>query len=172
MNIAKPTNFDPNHYFNHYINCAPNLNLLESLELTTKEMVDYMNGLSEKEGSFSYANGKWTIKQVLQHINDTERVLAYRAFRISRKDKTNMVSFDQDLYAENDYSESLTIEEIMAEFIALRQTTHLLFSKMSDAVADFEGLASNFAISPRALGFVISGHAKHHLNILKERYSK
>lgn len=170
MSIDKPTDFDPNHYFNHYINCAPDKPLLESLDQTTKEMVAFMDDLSEDSGSYSYCEGKWSIKQVLQHINDTERVLAYRAFRISRKDKTNMASFDQDLYAKNDFSEALAISEIKEEFISLRKTTQLLYSKMKPEVLDFKGLASNYEISPRALGFVISGHAKHHLNILHERY--
>ncbi len=171
MNILKPTNFDPNHYFNRYINAAPNLDLLDALAQTTEQLVDYIDNLTEDKGNYAYAKGKWTIKQVLQHINDTERILSYRAFRISRKDKVNLLGFDQDLYAKNDFSETLTIKEIKEEFVAIRQTTQLLYAKMNQDLIDFEGMASSLTISPRALGFVISGHAKHHLNVLNERYS-
>jgi len=168
--ILKPTNFDPNHYFSHYINCAPEGPLLESLDKSTMALVTYMDSLAENRGAYAYEEGKWTIKQVLQHINDTERVLAYRAFRISRQDKTNLVSFDHDLYAENDFSDALTISEIKEECIAIRQSTRLLYVKIAENVLDFKGMASHFEISPRALGFVISGHSMHHLNVLTERY--
>lgn len=171
MTINKPVNFDPNHYFNHYINSAPDLNLVDSIAQSTKELAQYIDELPAGHGEYAYAKGKWTIKQVLQHINDTERILAYRAFRISRKDQTELAGFDENKYAENDYSNSLSLTEIKAEFMAIRNSTHLLFSKMNNKVIDFEGIAGGVPITPRALGFVISGHAKHHLTVLMERYS-
>lgn len=172
MTITKPQNFNPNHYFNHYIKTAPGVDLEASIDETTAKLASYIDSLSEEDGAFAYADGKWTVKQVLQHLNDTERILAYRAFRISRKDKTNLPGFEENDYAKHDYSEDLSLSLIKEEFLAIRQSTKFLFSKMNKDVIDFEGKASDFSISPRALGWVISGHAAHHLNVLKERYDK
>lgn len=168
--MIKPDLFNPDHFFNHYISCAPKTDLSESLLFTENELVIYIDQLTEKRTAYTYAEDKWTIKQVLQHINDTERILAYRAFRISRRDRTSLIGFDENEYAKNDHSDTLTLAEIRDEFIAIRRSTHFLFSKMNEKVVDFKGNASKLEISPRAMGWVISGHSSHHLNILNERY--
>ena len=171
INITKPTSFDPKHYFNHYINCAPKQYLSEALLDTEEALLSYIDSLSEDAGSYAYEKNKWTIKQVLQHINDTERIMSYRAFRISRKDKLDLLGFDENEFAENDYSSALSIEDIRRDFIAIRKSTEMLFSNMHEDVIDIDGLASHSKISPRAIGWVIAGHAQHHLNVLGERYT-
>jgi len=170
IKITKPDLFNPEYYFNHYLKCAPKADLEKSLNYTESQLIDYIGNLSENDGRYAYTDGKWTIKQVLQHINDTERILSYRAFRISRKDTINLSGFDENEFARNDYSDVLSLEQIKEEFIAIRKSTKLLFSKMNDEVLDFEGQASNLRINPRAIGWIMSGHSYHHLNVLNDRY--
>lgn len=169
--IVKPNLFNPEHFFNNYIKCAPKTNLIESLVHTENEIVKYIDNLPNHKETYAYADSKWSIKQVLQHVNDTERIMAYRALRISRRDLTNLPGYDENEYAKNDCADSLTLKDIKDEFIAIRQSTHFLFSKMNEKVIDFKGQSSNFEVSPRAIGWIISGHGYHHLNILNERYA-
>lgn len=170
MKIARPVHFDPTHYFMHYINTAPGDDLMTSLAETERALVTYIDGLDANKGNFAYAAGKWTVKQVLQHITDTERIMSYRALRFARKDQSVLPGFDENAYADNDYAATLSLNDLKTEFLAVRKATELLFANMNAEVLDFQGVASQVSISPRALGWMLSGHSMHHLNVLNERY--
>ena len=121
---------------------------------------------------YRYAEGKWTIKEVLVHIIDDERIYAYRALRFARNDKTELPGFDQDPYAFYSNANVRSIESIIEEYEAVRMSTITLFNGFSDDVMLRSGVANNNEVTVRALGYHIAGHELHHLNILKNRYLK
>lgn len=120
--------------------------------------------------NFSYAQGKWTIAEVLIHLMDTERIFQYRALRFARNDKTELQGFDQDSYVPESQAPNRNRNDILEEFIAIRKSSIALFASLNDEMLLRSGLASGAKMSVRALGFVICGHQIHHFNILQERY--
>lgn len=120
--------------------------------------------------NFSYAQGKWTIAEVLIHLMDTERIFQYRALRFARNDKTELQGFDQDSYVPESQAPNRSRNDILEEFIAIRKSSIALFASLNDEMLLRSGLASGAKMSVRALGFVICGHQVHHFNILQERY--
>ena len=168
--IGRPKNLNKDHYFVSYINKAIGDDLIKSLREVGNDTLRLIEDLTEEHGKFAYAENKWTIKQVIRHIADAERVFAYRAFRFSRKDKTPLSGFDEDFYAESDNSDKLSLKEIKNEYVEVRQATMALFSTMDPDVLDFEGIASDLPITPRMLGWTIVGHNTHHLNVIRERH--
>jgi hypothetical protein len=126
--------------------------------------------MPEERGSYAYAEGKWTIKDVLSHLIDGERMFAYRLFRISRGDQTPIEGFEQDGYIENALSNRRSFAELLEEFSLLRRANLLLINNLTDAGWVRTGTANNVEISVRALIYIMAGHIEHHLGILKERY--
>ena len=119
---------------------------------------------------YSYAEGKWTIKEIIQHIIDTERIFAYRALRISRNDKTPLPGFDENDYVDNTNAKRRGIQDLLSEFSAVRHSNLLMYKSFSDEQLRRIGIASNNEVSVRALGFLILGHLKHHQKVFQERY--
>lgn len=144
--------------------------ILENLQDTHDELLNLLQSLPEEKQLYAYAEGKWTIKEVLQHIIDTERIFAYRALRIARKDKTPLAGFEQNDYVETCNADYRNFSEMLEEFSLTRKSTQLLFKSFEDDMFLEEGEMSGNSVTVRALGFICSGHVKHHLNILKERY--
>src|SRR5690606_18442301 len=128
------------------------------------------DSLDENQGLYSYAHGKWTLKEVLIHCIDTERIMSYRALRFARNDQTELPGFEQNDYVPQSEANSRKMADLIEEYKILRQSTILLFKSFSDDVLKRAGVANGNPISVRALGFVISGHELHHLNVCKERY--
>jgi hypothetical protein len=119
---------------------------------------------------FRYAEGKWTIKDIIQHLIDAERVFSYRAMRISRNDKTPLPGFEENDYVENTNANGRSIQDLLTELSAVRQSTLLLFKSFSEEQFGRIGVASNADVSVRAIGFIIIGHQKHHQKVFQERY--
>ena len=119
---------------------------------------------------FSYGEGKWTVAEVLVHLIDSERVFQYRAFRICRNDKTALPGFEQDDYVLESLANKRTKEDILDEYLTVRDASINLFNVMSNDLLKRTGTASGLPWTVAALGLVISGHQRHHFNILKERY--
>ena len=157
-------------YFDRYINLADDFAVTDALE---KYGIPYLQ--KEKQqlmllGGRIYASGKWSAKDILQHIIDTERIFTYRALRISRSDTTPLPGFDENLYAIHTNASNRTIDGLLREFDSVRTSTISLFNSLTDDMLQKEGTASGKSITPLAIGFTITGHAIHHLNILRERY--
>lgn len=156
-------------YFDRYINLVPDLDLIDALHRYGASYMDkekpYFMALEDKV----YAEDKWTVKTILQHIIDAERIFAYRALRFARNDKTPLSGFDENEYAKTDVS-MRTVEDLLIEFAAVRQATLGLFLGFDDDVMLRHGTASNNEISVLALGFTIIGHEIHHVNVVRERY--
>jgi uncharacterized damage-inducible protein DinB len=119
---------------------------------------------------YRYAEGKWTIKEIIQHIIDTERIFSYRALRISRNDKTPLPGFEENDYVDNTDANKRGLQELLTELSAVRHATLLLFKSFSEEQLARIGIASENEISVRAIGFIIIGHQKHHQKVFEERY--
>ena len=157
-------------YYHQYINLVAEDDLTTALEKQLLSTMLFLKTIPEEIGNFRYAENKWSAKEVLLHIMDTERIFTYRSLCISRNDKTNFPSFDENNYAPNSNAANRTMEEIILEYEALRRSTILLFRGFSPSMMDETGTANNFSITPRGIGWVIAGHELHHLNVIKERY--
>lgn len=153
-----------------YIKAAGNVEMIEELEICLHDFIRFVQNIPMDKFDYRYAEGKWTIKDIIQHIIDTERIFAYRALRISRNDKTLLPGFEQNYYVDNTNANDRNIQDLLTEFSAVRQSTLLLFKSFSEKQLKRMGTASNAAISVRAIGFIIIGHQKHHQKVFQERY--
>jgi len=156
--------------FGTYIKQAGDGLLIEELEISLHEFIRFVQNIPMDKFDYRYAEGKWTIKDIIQHLMDSERIFAYRALRFSRNDQTPLASFEEDDYANNTDSNKRSIQELLTEFSALRHSTLLFYKSLSEEQLKRIGTASNNQISVRALGFVIIGHQKHHQKVFEERY--
>ncbi|MDX6182861.1 DinB family protein [Flavobacterium sp. Fl-77] len=156
--------------FTNYIREAGDTTLIEELEISLHQFIKFVQNIPMHKFDYRYAEGKWTIKDIIQHIIDCERIFAYRALRFSRNDNTSLPSFDEDSYANSTNSNNRSIQDLLTEFSALRHSNLLFYKSLSEEQLKRIGTASNNNISVRALGFVIIGHQKHHQKVFEERY--
>ncbi|MFD1551900.1 hypothetical protein DNU06_01625 [Putridiphycobacter roseus] len=170
MAIIKPANLHPDAYFTHYINLAEGNDLLPSLESSKAQTIRVLESISSRQEGYRYAPKKWTVKQVFQHINDTERIMAYRALRFLRKDITELKGYNEDDFATEDSSEELSLAAIQSEYVAIREATIQLFENANIDNIDFVGTANQVKLTPRMIGWIIVGHSVHHQNVIHDRY--
>lgn len=169
----KVTGIPENEYsiFNAtYINAAGEGNLYEDLEISLHDFIRFVQDIPMDKFDYRYAEGKWTIKEIIQHVIDTERIFSYRALRISRNDITALPGFDENDYALNTNANDRHLQSLLTELSIVRQSTLALFKSFSEEQIKRIGIASNNEISVRAIGFIILGHQKHHQKVYKERY--
>ena len=170
MNSAnlKDTEYAP--FYSGYVKGLGNVALMDILKTSEKDMLHSLSNLPKETYLFRYAEGKWTIKELLLHIIDAERVFSYRALRFARKDTTDLPGFDEDWFVEHSHANERSVSELLLEFSEVRAATISLFKSFSDETLLLSGTANGYNMSVRAIGFVICGHALHHLKIIKERY--
>lgn len=144
--------------------------IIQNLEESQLTFENCLRKLPEEKHNFAYADGKWTVKEVIQHIIDTERVFCYRALCFARNDKTALPGFDQDLFVANDNANSRDYYDLLDEMQTLRKGTIQLYRSFTEEALLRLGVASGNNMSVRALGLLFSGHQNHHLKVLKERY--
>lgn len=157
-------------YYQDYVSQVKGDDVLTVLKIADLQTSAFFGGIEKDAWEYAYAPEKWTIKEVLLHIIDTERVFAYRALRISRGDMTPLPGFDQDDFVPNSNANKRSPKSLIAEYRAVRSATiHLLQHFTQDMWEQF-GVASGVKFSPLVLAFIMAGHEKHHINILKERY--
>ncbi|CAN5558507.1 DinB family protein [soil metagenome] len=168
--MPRPTAADSSEFYHKYINYTKGDSIQEIIANHSKEIHDFYDSLPEEKADYAYAAGKWTIKQVLQHVIDAERIFTYRALRIARKDTTPLPGFDENSYADNDGSENRTLQLLKDEFNALRAATDLLIAGFSETQLSQTGTASGKSITTNALCFITYGHLLHHKAITAERY--
>lgn len=157
-------------FYRNYVNLVPEENVLQALINNGSKQGDFFKNLPEGNGDYRYAEGKWTLKQVISHIIDAERIFTYRALRFARNDNTALPGFEENDYVIHSNASNRRVAQLADEFIRARASTVDLFESFSQEMYDRYGEANGNNISVEALGFVIAGHAIHHLNILKERY--
>ena len=170
MRLSELEENEFNHFYATYLNMVGEESLMEALESSRDWFVSYSSVLTAEKLAYAYGPTKWTVAEVLIHITDTERIFQYRAFRFSKNDQTPLPGFDHEDYVKSSESKKRTKEDIIAEFLAVREATLVLFRSMSKENLKRIGTASDMPWSVAALGFVISGHLKHHAKILEERY--
>ena len=153
-----------------YIQALENVNLIEELEICLHDFIRFVQNIPMDKFDYRYAEGKWTIKDIIQHIIDAERIFSYRALRISRNDQTPLPGFEENSYVEHTNANARSIQGLLTEMAALRQSTLLLFKSFTQEQLQLIGTASDNPISVRAIGFIMIGHQKHHQRIFKERY--
>lgn len=168
--MARPAAHDAAEYFQRYISYTIGDSVKEIIAKHSKDIHDFYSSLPDDKADYAYAEGKWTIKQVLQHVIDAERIFSYRALRIARKDTTPLAGFDENTYAANDGSESRTLQSLKEEFNAVRIATDILFSHFTETQLNERGTASDKSVTVNAMCFIAYGHLLHHMLILKERY--
>jgi uncharacterized damage-inducible protein DinB len=167
MNRPQADEFAP--YYATYINTVSE-NVLGELEHQVTAFPAFLESIPEEKGYYAYAEGKWTVKQLVGHMIDTERIMAYRALRIARNDKTPLASFDENEYVANASFNNRSLESLSGEFAAVRIANIHFFKALSEEEYSRKGIASNNPVSVRALLYILVGHANHHRKILEERY--
>ena len=157
-------------FFHNYIMHVPEDDLMTSFKNQTRVAIDFFSKLPGEKIDYAYAEGKWTIKEMLQHIIDAERVFCYRALRFARKDPTPLPGFDEDLFAANAKAAKRNWNELIEEFRVVRTGTELLFTSFDAEQLDSTGVCNNHPNHVLAWGYITIGHCLHHLRIIKERY--
>lgn len=160
----------PSGYFTRYIDKSPDTDVITALSSSGIPVIESARDKWTQLEDKIYAPGKWTIKEVLQHIIDTERIFTYRALRIARGDQTPMPGFDQDLYVEECHAASRDIGELIKELTTVRQSTLFLYRSLTNKTLLRTATASDLEMSPLMLGFLCVGHLLHHQEIIEERY--
>lgn len=169
--IQKPVEGEYVPYTSAYIDLMPNDGLvLIHLRENMQRVKDLFLAQSEEKLTTPCAPGEWTMKEILSHVTDTERIFAYRALRIARNDPTPLPAFDQDIYAQYSGANARSTEDLLEEFTAVRLATLALFNSFDDEAWQRTGTASEHTLSVRAAAYIIAGHELHHVNSIKENY--
>ncbi len=170
LTIARPETGEYAPYYDRYISLVAGSDILTTLDAQRRETMMLLCGRDEAEGDFRYAPNKWTTKQLLGHVCDTERVFAYRALRIARGDQTPMEGFEQDDYVRNGPFALLPLAEMIEDYMAVRRATLTLFRNLDEQAWTRRGVANKNEATVRALAYIIAGHELHHRRILEEKY--
>ena len=168
--IARPEPGEYAVYYEKYVSLIPGDHILTTLEKQSRETAALLSDRKDAEGNLRYAPGKWSVKEVLGHVTDAERVFAYRALRIARNDKTPMEGFEQDDYVKYGAFGQCTLAALVEEFVSVRNATLTLFRGFEEAAWGRRGVANKNEVSVRALAYIIAGHELHHRRILQEKY--
>ena len=168
--IPRPDASEYAPHYEKYVSKVPDGHLLEILEDQRQETQDLLGGITEGRALHRYAPGKWSIKEVVGHVTDAERVFSYRALRFARGDRTPLPGFDEQVYAPAGKFDARPLPDLAAELDAVRRATIALFAGLDAEALARRGPADNKEISVRALAYIIAGHERHHVGILRERY--
>jgi hypothetical protein len=168
--MAKPHTSEYVPFHETYISKIADGDIIDILKEQQESTFNFFTGLPADKAGYAYAEDKWTIKQVLGHLIDTERIMAYRAMRFARNDSTGLPGFDQDEYVAHARHNDFELNDLAEEFKQLRKTNLFLFRSLNHQEKQRSGLANNNRVTVNALLYIIAGHELHHLHILKERY--
>lgn len=168
MRRPEPGEYAP--YYEGYINRTRGANFLQNLRDSGDDLVHFLENLPDEKWDFAYASGKWTVRQVVQHIIDCDLVFAYRALWLARTGGGNLDGFDENQWADATAKSDRKPQELIDDFIALRNFIVSTFKSFGDNEMEVAGIASNNNVKVNSIAFIIAGHTFHHLAILKERY--
>jgi uncharacterized damage-inducible protein DinB len=170
MTQKRPQKSEYAVFYEKYVGLVPGGDFLEILEEQQATLLRLLSPLTEEQADFRYQPGKWSIKEVIGHISDAERIFAYRLLRISRGDETPLASFEQDAYITTGNFSARKLSDLLEEFSAVRRASITLIRSLDEKAWMRRGTASQKEITALALGFIIAGHDRHHRMILEERY--
>lgn len=168
--MARPQIGDFSDYAQGYVNAAQGNSIEELIANHSADFLNFLNAIPNAKADFAYASGKWTVKQLLQHMIDTERIFAFRALTFARKDTVALSGFDENDYAEAAPANHRSLADLKLEFSLLRQSTDLFLRSLTAEDLQKEGKASNNRVTVNALAYILFGHNEHHKKILIERY--
>ena len=157
-------------FYHNYIAQVKQDELAEAFKTHLTEFADFLETIPEDKWDFRYAEGKWSIREVVQHIIDAERIFCYRALRFARKDETPLPGFDENTYADNSEAGRRSKEELITELKTVQVSSSQMFNSFKDDQLERSGKSNNNMIYVKAIGFIIVGHGLHHKKILQERY--
>ncbi len=168
--IPRPQTGEYSPYYDRYLAALPEGDVFTLLERGVEKMAILLEELTEVQAAYRYAPDKWSVKDVVLHMMDVERVLSYRALRFSRNDATPLPGFEQDDYVHDGNAAERTLQDLLAEYRAVRAATLAQFRGMGNSMLARRGIANGAEMTVRAVPWVIAGHERHHVRILKERY--
>lgn len=168
--MTRPQTNEAAPYYSKYIDLVTSDEILPAIESQMGEMLQFLEGISEEQSLHSYEPGKWTIREVLNHVNDGERVFLYRAFWFARGYQDALPSFEQDQAVREAHANNTSWADLVEEFKGVRLATISFFRNLPDEAWLATGVASGFPFTVRALAYIIAGHVSHHRNVLAERY--
>ncbi len=157
-------------YFQKYIDLVPEEDLTTAFRQQSLAVTIFLYAINEEKSGYAYAPGKWTIKELMQHLIDTERIFAYRALCFARKEQNSLPGFDENEYAANSNANERHWKDLADEFLLIRKSTELLFHSFTEEALNSTGIANNNPTSANSMGFTAIGHVYHHMNVLKEKY--
>ena len=167
---ARPHTSEYAAYYEKYISKVPDGDIVGTLERQLAETIALIRGISEERGDFRYAEGKWSIKELIGHIIDCERVFAYRALRFGRGDATPLSGFEQDDFVRGADFNKRSLSDLATEYEHVRRSTISLFGSLESDAWARRGTANDNEVSVRGLAFIVAGHERHHIEILRTRY--
>jgi uncharacterized damage-inducible protein DinB len=168
--MQRPLENEYASFYKNYIALATGNNINDVIVNHNRTISKFYSNLPEEKADYAYAEGKWTIKDLLQHLIDAERIFVYRATRFARKDNQSLLGFEENDYAQNGNAVTRTLQSLKEELSALRKSTNLFLENLNDDQLAQNGAANNNLITVNAIAFIIFGHLLHHKNIIEERY--
>jgi len=168
--ISRPDSSEYAPYYGKYIDLVPDGDLIKILSAQFNLTLALLRGITEAQSLTRYETGKWSLKEVIGHLTDTERIMCYRALRIARADETPIAGFEQDDYVLAAQFDTRPLTEIVSEFQTVRHATIALFHGFDENAIGRRGTANNLSITVRALAYIIAGHERHHVNVLQTKY--
>jgi hypothetical protein len=165
---ARPDASEYAPFYHGYVASVPEGDVIELLRSGGRELLDVIGRISDDRGGYRYGPEKWSIREVIGHLIDAERIFSYRALRVARGDRTPLPGFEENGYVQSAGSDARTIADLTRELGAVRESTVLLFESLPDDAWGRSGVASENEVSVRALAYITAGHARHHLRILRE----
>jgi len=172
ISIGRPEPGEYAPFYKDYIAGVQGSDILTTLDEQRRQMLLLLSGRTESDGDIRYAPGKWSVKEVLGHVCDAERIMAYRALRIARADATPLPGFDENNYVANAPFSRHPLPDLIEDFIAVRRATLSLFRNFDESAWMRRGAANNYEVTVRALAYIIAGHELHHRRMLEEKYLK
>lgn len=168
--MKRPEKTEYDAYYERYVSLVEETDIVSAMEKQIGELENLLSFVSEEKSLYAYAPGKWTIKEMIGHLTDGEKIFAYRALRISRNDKTPIEGFEQDGYIENSNFNAAPLKDLIDELILARKSNLIMFKNLRTNDWNNVGTASDVPVSVRGLAYIMVGHIRHHTNILRERY--
>ena len=157
-------------FYHGYINKTKGDDVMTALRNSTRELFSLLKSIPPEKHDHRYAEGKWTVKEVVQHMIDGERVFSYRALRFARKDDTPLPGFDENLFAQTAKADKRSWNDLVEEFAALRKSTESMFASFDNEQLEQSGVANENSTYVLGIGYILAGHVNHHCQIIKERY--
>ncbi|MFM6924803.1 MAG: DinB family protein [Ferruginibacter sp.] len=168
--MPKPSPTTYPAYFKNYVDQVPDEDLLTGFQNQSAVIKQFLGSITEEQSNYAYDTGKWTIKEVLQHIIDAERIFNYRALCFARKETTSLPGFDENTYAAHSNANSRSWQDLVDEFTAVRNSTEFLYKSFTEEALASSGISNNNPSTALSFGFITLGHFYHHKNVLQERY--